>query len=78
MEEAGAHVDGAGLLNTPQQMIMDESGILPHFAQGKKVTPLKHMQAELLIEKTFRPHLAAGGQPAVHPELAKAWNNLFK
>jgi hypothetical protein len=78
MEEAGAHSTGEGLLITPQQKLMEETGIVPKFAKGKKVTPLKHMQAELLIEKTFRPHLAAGGQPALHPELAKAWNNLFK
>jgi hypothetical protein len=78
LEEQGADVDGGGLLLTPKQMLMEESGILPHFSQGKKVTPLKHMQAEILIEKTFRPHLAAGGQPAVHPELAKTWNNIFK
>jgi hypothetical protein len=78
MEEQGAHIDGKQLLMTPKEKLFDEMGVVPHFAQGKKVTPLKHMQAEILIEKTFRPHLAAGGQPAVHPELAKTWNNIFK
>jgi len=78
LEESGAHSTGAGLLMTPQQKLKEETGIDQKFSKGKKVTPLKQMQAEILIEKTFRPHLAAGGQPALPPALVKAWNNLFK
>jgi hypothetical protein len=73
LEEAGAHIDGKGLLNTPQQMLMNESGVLPKFAKGKKVMSPEDMKAELFVQDT------APKQPtSVHPALAKAWNNFFK
>ena len=71
MEEAGAHVDGAGLLNTPQQMLMNESGILPHFANGKKV---EDMRAEIFVHNTA----PKSKDPYSNPALIKAWNNFFK
>lgn len=69
LEEAGEHVDGKNLLNTPQQMLLDESGILPKFAQGKKV---EDMKAELFVQKTASPNAHS------HPALKKAWNKIFK
>lgn len=69
MEEQGADVDGGGLLLTPKQMLMEESGILPHFAQGKKV---EDMKAELFVRDT------APKQQALHPKLTNLWNNIFK
>lgn len=74
MEEAGAHIDGQGLLMTPKQKLFQEAGQVPKFAKGKQVKPLtpEDMKAELMVQKTARP------QSAPHPELAKVWNNLFK
>jgi len=72
MEEAGAHIDGQGLLMTPKQKLFQEAGMVPKFAKGKKVISPEDMKAELFVHKT------AKAQPATHPELAKAWNNLFK
>jgi hypothetical protein len=75
MEEAGARVDGTSLLNTPRQMLMQESGIVPHFAKGKKVLSPQDMRAEMSVQNTAPKKPA---DPASHPALAKAWNNLFK
>ena len=72
MEEQGADVDGAGLLLTPKQMLMEESGVLPHFAQGKKVLSPEDMKAELFVKNT------APKQQALHPKLTNLWNNIFK
>lgn len=74
LEEAGAHIDGAGLLMTPKQKLFEEMGQVPKFAKGKQVKQLtpEDMKAELLVQNTARP------QSAPHPELAKIWNNLFK
>ena len=75
MEEAGARVDGASLLNTPKQMLMEESGIIPRFAKGKKVLSPQDMKAEIFVESTA---IKQPADPASHPALVKAWNNLFK
>jgi hypothetical protein len=72
MEEAGAHIDGGGLLDTPKQKLFEEVGAVPKFAKGKKVISPEDMKAELFVQKTMpKP-------TATHPELAKVWNNLFK
>jgi hypothetical protein len=72
LEEAGAHANGDGLLMTPQQMIVQETGIIPKFAQGKQVLSPEDMKAELFVEKTKSPKAHS------HPALVKAWNNFFK
>ena len=47
LEEAGASLDPSpGLINTPQQMLMQQANVLPHFAPGGAVTAAD-MQAEL-------------------------------
>ena len=72
MEEAGAHSNGNGLLMTPQEKLLQESGAMPRFAAGKKVLSPEDMKAELFVQKTMPQ------KTSPHPELAKVWNNLFK
>ena len=74
MEESGAHTNGAGLLMTPQQMLIQESGVVPKFANGKKVMSPEDMKAELFVRDTTPTYTNS----SVHPALAKAWNNFFK
>jgi hypothetical protein len=60
MEEAGMTPASPGLLKTPKQMLIEESGILPKFAKGKKVKKKltsKEMEAELLINGKTIPKL---------------------
>lgn len=62
-----------GLLKTPQQMLIEETNVIPKFAKGKSV---KDMQAELFVAK-----YSQGGQtadPYSHPALVKAFNAFFK
>ena len=77
MEDEGAPLSGKSLLMTPQQKIMQETGVVPRFAQGKQVLSPKDMKAELLVSKTAAPK-PASGDPYSNPALMKAWNNLFK
>ena len=76
MEEAGAHLDGQGLLLTPKQKLFQEMGNVPKFAQGKQVKPLspEDMRAEISVRKT----LPTNSNPASHPALVKAFNDFFK
>jgi hypothetical protein len=62
------------LLKSPRQIMLEEVSTLPHFSKGRKVTP-KDMQAEMLVNE-LRQKFAKGG--AVHPALAKAFNEIFK
>ena len=66
------------LLKTPKQLLLEKTNVLPRFAKGKKVLSPEDMKAEIVVQKTMRQKLAAGGRPESHPGLAKAWNNLFK
>ena len=77
MEDAGVHPASEGLLMTPQQKLMQESGMIPRFAKGKQVLSPKDMKAELLVRKTASPK-PTNGDPYSNPALVKAWNNLFK
>ena len=69
LQEQGAHIDGKHLLMTPKEKLFDEMGIVPHFAQGKKV---EDMKAELFVRDT------APKQQTLHPKLTNLWNNIFK
>ena len=37
MEQAGFAPQSPGMVNTGQQMLLDQTGIVPHFAPGGKV-----------------------------------------
>ena len=61
LEEAGASLDPSpGLVNTPQQMLMQQANILPHLALGGAVTPAD-MQAALIVNGNTPQHFAFGG-----------------
>jgi hypothetical protein len=72
LEEAGSDVGGQGLLMTPKQKLFQEMGITPKLAKGGKALSPEDMKAEIFVQKTMPQ------KPSLHPELAKAWNNLFK
>ena len=76
MEEAGAHIDGQGLLMTPKQKMFEEAGMVPKFAQGKQVKPLsaEDMRAEISVNRS----ISKQKNPATHPALVKAFNDFFK
>ena len=76
MEEAGAHIDGQGLLMTPKQKMFEEAGMVPKFAQGKQVKPLsaEDMRAEISVNRSIPKQT----HPATHPALVKAFNDFFK
>lgn len=60
LEEAGASLDPSpGLVNTPQQMLMQQANILPHLALGGAVTPAD-MQAALIVNGNTPQHFANG------------------
>ena len=62
LEEAGSSLDPSpGLVNTPQQMLMQQANILPHLALGGAVTPAD-MQAALIVNGNTPQHFATGGQ----------------
>lgn len=77
LEDAGAHIDGQGMLMTPKQKLFEEMGVVPKFATGKQVKPLspEDMRAEISVSKTIKPQSA---DPYSHPKLTQAWNSFFK
>ena len=77
MEDAGVHPASEGLLMTPQQKIMQETGILPRFAAGQQVLSPQDMKAEIMVTKTASPK-PTNSDPYSNPALVKAWNNIFK
>lgn len=62
-----------GMLKTPQQMLIEETRVIPKFAKGKSV---KDMQAELFVAKYSQGGKTA--DPYSHPALVKAFNAFFK
>ena len=65
LEEAGASLDPSpGLVNTPQQMLMQQANVLPHFAPGGHVQNLSpaDMQAALIVNGQTPQNFATGGQ----------------
>lgn len=75
LEEAGAIPATPGMVNTPQQMLMQESGVMPHLAHGGNI---QDMIAELIHHGHAPQHFATGGQPeATSPELAKLLDRLY-
>jgi hypothetical protein len=76
LEEAGATPASPGMVNTPQQMLMQQSGIMPQFADGGAVqmSP-EDMLAELIYSGRTPQHFAEGGgvlgtnyKPEYNPE----------
>jgi len=60
LEEAGQVPQTSDLLNTPQQMLMQESGIMPHFAQGGGLSP-QDMLAAIIAHGQEPQHFQKGG-----------------
>lgn len=60
LEEAGQVPQTSDLLNTPQQMLMQESGIMPHFSQGGNMSP-QDMLATMMAHGQTPQHFAKGG-----------------
>lgn len=59
LEEAGALPATPGMVNTPQQMLMQQSG-MPQFAEGGSISSAD-MLAELIHNNRTPEHFAAGG-----------------
>lgn len=64
LEEAGAapQTPSSSFLHTPQQMLMQESGIMPRFADGGSISP-QDMMALMMAQGTVPEHFAKGGAP---------------
>jgi len=60
LEEAGQVPQTSDLLNTPQQILMQESGIMPHFAQGGSLSP-QDMLAAIIAHGQEPQHFQKGG-----------------
>jgi hypothetical protein len=79
IEQAGFAPQSPGMVNTGQQMLMDQTGVLPHFADGGQVqmSP-QDMLAMLMAHGQAPKHFAKGGQPEeTSPELAKLLDRLY-
>ena len=65
LEEAGASLDPSpGLVNTPQQMLMQQANVLPRFAFGGHVQNLSpaDMQASLIVNGNTPQNFKTGGE----------------
>ena len=62
MEETGANPSTSNMLNTPKQMLMQETGLLPHLAGGgqPQMSP-QDMLASLVASGHLPAHYAPGG-----------------
>jgi hypothetical protein len=79
MEEAGMAPASPGLLHTPRQMLMQESGIVPKMAEGgqPEMSP-QDMIAMMMAYGQEPQHLAGGGKPeTMSPELATLLDRLY-
>ena len=64
MEEAGVNPPSPGMLNTPQQLLMQEAGTLQHLAGGGQPQPQmspQDMLAYLVASGHLPAHYAIGG-----------------
>lgn len=73
LENAGLAPQTPGMIKSPDQMLIEETNVLPKFANGRSV---KDMQAELFVAKHAQGGPAA--DPYSHPALVKAFNSFFK
>ena len=64
LEEAGSPSQTPTMVNTPQQMMMQQSGIMPHYAPGGSIdiSP-QDMMAAMIAHGVTPQHLAHGGAP---------------
>ena len=79
MQEAGFAPSSPGLVNTGQQMLLNQTGIVPHFADGGQVqmSP-QDMLASLIANNQSPQYFAKGGQPEeTSPEFAKLLDRLY-
>ena len=79
MEDAGMAPASPGMVNTPQQMLMQESGALPHMAAGGQPQMSPEDMLALMVAYGQTPQkLASGGKPeATSPELAELLDRLY-
>lgn len=80
MEEAGMAPASPGLLHTPRQMLMQESGIVPKMAEGGQPPQMspQDMMAMMLAYGQEPQKLAGGGKPeTMSPELATLLDRLY-
>lgn len=64
MENAGVTLGSPGMLKNQQQMLLEQSGILPKFSKGKKVKKpsVKDMEAELIVNNKVPPSFKRNGK----------------
>ena len=60
LEEAGQLPPSQGMLNTPKQMLMQETSIGPHYGDGGRMSP-QDMMAAMIAHGQTPQHFAGGG-----------------
>lgn len=86
MQEAGQAPYSPGMVKTPKQMLIEESGILPRFAKGKQVKELTpdEMQAEMIVGNHTPPKMKMANDVSVKlvnvsdKDVKNLVNDLFK
>ena len=81
MEDAGLAPASPGMLHTPKQMLLNETGIVPKMAEGgqpqQQMSP-EDMMALMLAYGQTPQKLAGGGKPeAMSPEFAALLDRLY-
>jgi hypothetical protein len=77
MEQAGFAPQSPGLVNSGQQMLLNQTGILPQFADGGSTrTSAEDMLAELFVNGELPQHLKDGGK--AEQTLLERLKKLFK
>jgi hypothetical protein len=81
MEDAGLAPASPGMLHTPKQMLLNETGIMPKMAEGgqpqQQMSP-EDMMALMLAYGQTPQKLAGGGKPeAMSPEFAALLDRLY-
>ena len=81
MEDAGMAPASPGMLHTPKQMLLNETGIVPKMAEGgqpqQQMSP-EDMMALMLAYGQTPQKLAGGGKPeAMSPEFAALLDRLY-
>ena len=81
MEDAGMAPASPGLLHTPKQMLLHETGVVPKMAEGgqpqQQMSP-EDMMAIMMAYGQTPQKLAGGGKPnAISPEFAALLDKLY-
>ena len=73
MEETGTNPSTPSMLNTPKQMLMQETGILPHLARGgQPQMSAQDMMAELIVNNMAPEHFKSGGHSDLKRQISVA------